>query len=99
MALPGQEKDQMPATVIAQVNLHRQHDPLTEYRRLLLYQTGRNFQLWQVIGFVSDKATVPVGSRSQIAFGSESDMREILRKKLQELKGEGFRVMEAGPAH
>jgi hypothetical protein len=89
----------MPATVIAQINLHRQHDPLTEYRRLLLYRTERNFQLWQVIGFVSEKATVPVGSRSQIAFGSESDMRELLRRKSKELEGDGFTVIEPGPAH
>jgi hypothetical protein len=88
----------MPATVITHVNLYRRHDPLTEYRRLLLYQTDRYFQVWQVVGFVSKDATVPIGSRSRIAFGSEPEMRERLRREVQELKMEGFKVSQLSPA-
>jgi hypothetical protein len=89
----------MPTTVVAHVNLHRRHDPLTEYRRLLLYRTDRYFQVWQVIGFVSKDATIPVGSRSRVAFGSEAEMRDRLRQEVQELKAEGFTVGESSSAH
>jgi hypothetical protein len=89
--LPAGDPEDMTNVLIARISLHRRGDSNNEFRHLDLYQTGRNFALWQSVGFAGDPDIWTSGPMKR---GSEHAMRALLREETQRLcEREGFVVI------